>query len=247
MNIRAGRLVSDAATRRLVADPRPGILTITAVDAGTATLHHASTGGSADTLELFLACGDASFHPVPQSPSGQVIGIKLASSGSKFFFWLQDAHADAASLTAELTALLQDGPPPSPEPPAAKPAASRLAGLHLPESLARAFQARPAPSVTPEQVLGVDRVMDAIGPEDLKALAAFFPPGYPASKTSLRTLVASPYFAQASQVLQHIMASESAPTFLAQFGLLEHAAGDAPAGFPALIRALQRKHAARKD
>lgn len=188
--------------------------------------------------------GDASFHHIKQQ--GNVIGLKLASSGEKFFFWLQDPADDATSIVSSLNGLLETGLWPKRSRSGddgqgrAQPVAAPKQGMisDFARSLASIFGSK---KVAPSSVLTVDNIMDACTEEDLKELQTLFPEGYGATKSDLRRLVSSPYFHQSLSTLQTIMSSEAAPGFLAQFGLLEEA-GEGVVGFAALLQALLKKH-----
>lgn len=184
-----------------------------------------------------LAQGDASFHDVSSAASGQVIGLKLASSGSKFFFWLQDPSVTAKSAVSQLTDILE-GQPIAPK--------LKLPKFDLAQAMAGFFGAQQKATISPSQVLSPDNIMDAIDPEDMDGLEEYLPEGYQ-TKSDLRLLASTPYFHQALSILARIMNSpESSQQFLAQFDLLEQS-GDVPFGFAALIRALHKKHSNNKN
>lgn len=170
-----------------------------------------------------------------------MIQLELRSSGSQFLFSLVDRSIDLHRLVINLNAMLETGQVPALKPSVAT-ATSKIG--EFAKQLAGIFEAATTTATMhPRTVLTVDNIMDSVDTEDLAVLQQYFPEGYSATKQDLRTIVASPYFRQAAAILEGIMDSESAaPSFLAQFGLLEHA-GDHPVGFAALLRALQTKHA----
>lgn len=160
-----------------------------------------------------------------------MIGLKLQSSGDKYFFWLQDPKIQAADLVSQLNALLSEETFETRSPKIPKFDGNLISNL---------FKSKPTP-FRASQVLTTDAIMDSCDADFINYhLSQFFPEGYQATKADLRSLVTSPYFSQAVDALDQIMASEDAPTFLAQFGLLEHYDGT-ELGFSALIKALRKK------
>jgi hypothetical protein len=183
-----------------------------------------------------LTQGDASFETIKAEP--ELIQLELRSSGSLFIFSLVDRSIDLHRLVVNLNAMLETGQVPVLKPNVAT-APSKIG--EFAKQLASIFEAATTTKVQPRAVLTVDNIMDSVGGDDLAVLQQHFPEGYAATKQDLRAIVASPYFRQATAILESIMDAESAaPAFLAQFGLLEHA-GDYPVGFAALLRALQAK------
>lgn len=191
-------------------------------------------------MDLVLSLGDATFHHIPKEDS-QVVGLKLASSGSKYFFWLQDPRDRAAHLVPRLNAIIQgsesaESTAAEPTVPSAPPA-DRISAFA--KSLAGIFGAK---RVDPGSLLTTDNILSCCeDKEDFEALSSLLPEGYGANKQDLRNLASSPYFQQAVRTINGLMTSESAPTFMAQFGLLE-LAGDYPLGFSALLKALLKKY-----
>ena len=175
----------------------------------------------------------------------QVIGLKLQSSGDKYFFWLQNPVDQAGRLVSELNDALKGGSAvepkktPAPAPKMAKVAsslASKLAGIF------GSIKPPTAPSAKASQLLTMDAIMDACDFADIQDhLYQHFPDGYQPTKQDLRSLVTSPYFGQAVNALDQIMASEDVPTFLAQFGLLQYYDGH-ELGLAGLIKAIQKKY-----
>lgn len=186
-----------------------------------------------------MTAGDASFHIIP-SQQGQVIGLKLASSGSKYLFWIQDTTINAANLFSDLNSMINDQVAVEPIPKQSKSEKNDTSKIGLlAKGLASVFGHK-KPEISFAKILSTDAIMDACETEDIQsALLPHFPPGYEPTKQSLRNLVSTPYFQQAASMLDQIMASESAPAFLAQFGLLD---SDNQIGTAALIRALLKKH-----
>lgn len=177
-----------------------------------------------------------------------MIALKLASCGSKYFFWLQDPSNDAAAIVNTLNDLLETGSWPKrlksdghDDDDELKSVGGKAGMIdEFVRSLTGMFSG--SKKISPSSVLTVDNIMDVCTEEDLKELRELFPEGYNATKTDLRRLVTSPYFQQSLTVLQRIMASETAGSaFIAQFGLLEHA-DDGALGIAGLLKALLKKH-----
>lgn len=196
---------------------------------------------------MALASGDASFHHIKMKDDSQVVGLKLQSSGDKYFFWLQNPADQADKLVNELNNALTVGSAAETKdastPPAPKMAkfasslASTLAGIF------GGIKPSPTTSLKASQLLSTDAIMDACDPADIQDhLHQYFPEGYQPTKQDLRSLVTSPYFGQAVDALDQIMASEDAPTFLAQFGLLQYYDGQEQLGVSGLLKAIHNKY-----
>lgn len=189
-----------------------------------------------------LTQGDASFEVI--TAETDLIQLELASSGSSFLFSLVDRSIDLHRLVINLNSMLETGQIPVIGPTKTESTTKTdfaASASEFAKQLAGMFTTK---KVNPKTLLSVDNILDSVEPEDLLALSQYFPDGYTGTKQDLRTIVASPYFKQAVSILGTIMDSESAPSFLAQFGLLEDA-GDHPVGFAALLRAIQAKQQAK--
>lgn len=185
-----------------------------------------------------LTQGDASFEVI--TAETDLIQLELASSGSSFLFSLVDRSIDLHRLVINMNSMLETGKIPIIGPTKTESATKTelaASASKFAKQLAGMFTTK---KVSPTALLTVDSILDSVEPEDLAVLKQYFPEGYTGTKQDLRTIVASPYFKQAVSILETIMDSESAPSFLAQFGLLEDA-GQHPLGFAALLRALQAR------
>jgi len=202
-----------------------------------------------------LTQGDASFEVIKADTDvvAELIQLELTSSGSQYLFSLVDRSIDVHRLVISMNSMLETGQVPTLKPAMATSAATSVPAAttstskigEFAKQLAGMFEIATT-KVNPKTILTVDNIMDSVEMEDLATLQQYFPEGYNASKQDLRTIVASSYFKQAVGILGTIMESESAPSFLAQFGLLQHA-GDHPVGFAALLRALQFKQQEKQE